>query len=118
MLDFVLACKQGRQEHQLGSDAAQSEDVHRKRVVGFFEEDLGGSVPPGRDVVGLDLGRLPRLCKAKVRQLDVAVLIQKNVLGFDISVHDSLLTLVSKNTNSYAYNFEVWQPHNLPLACK
>ena len=47
-----LAGEERPHRKELGHDSPECEDVYRAVVVWRAEEDLGGAVPSGRDVIG------------------------------------------------------------------
>lgn len=65
-------------------------DIH-SRSVHICDDDLGGPVPAGGDVVGVATRGPPRVhrpCKAEVAQLEDALLRDQDVCWFDVAVED------------------------------
>lgn len=65
-------------------------DIH-SRSIHICDDDLGGPVPAGCDVVGVATRGPPRVhraCKAEVAQLEDALLRDQDVCWFDVAVED------------------------------
>lgn len=87
LMHMVLAREQGLAIEHLGENAARTPDVDLDIVFLPRQHDFGGSVVSCRDVAGhlgvLDAG------KAEVANLQIAVLVDKNVARLKVSVDDT-----------------------------
>jgi hypothetical protein len=87
LVDVVLSGEKGLALEHLGEDAACAPDVHLDVVLLPREHDLGRSVVSRRDIAGHL--RVLDTCKAKVANLQVAVLVDENVGGFEVTVDNA-----------------------------
>eukprot|EP00960_Hanusia_phi_P076503 768570-Hanusia_phi.AAC.3 len=77
--------EQRAQHHQLHHHASDSPDIDRSTVARASEQDLGGPVPAGRDVICLRRPRERLLCQAEVCDFgDVPT--DEDVFGLDVAV--------------------------------
>lgn len=87
LVDVVLSGEQGLSLEHFCKDAPSTPDINLHVVLLPSEHNLGCSVVSGRDITGhlgiLDTG------KAKVANLEVAVLVDKNVAGLQVTVDNS-----------------------------
>ena len=87
LVDVVLSGEQRLALEHLSEDAAGAPDVDLDVVLLPGEHDLGGTVVAGRHVAGhlgvLDAG------EAEVADLEVAVLVDEDVAGLEVAVHDA-----------------------------
>ena len=87
LVDVVLAREERLAFKHLGEDAAGAPDVDLDVILLPGEHDLGGTVVPRGDVAGHL--RILNSGEAKVTNLQVTVLIDQDVAGFQVSVDDA-----------------------------
>lgn len=87
LVDVVLAGEKGLALEHLSKNATGTPDVHLDIVFLPCEHDLGGSVVSGGDVSG-HLGVLDTR-ETEVADLQIAVLVDKDVAGLEITVDDT-----------------------------
>ena len=96
---------------EFAHDAAGSEDIRDKIVVVRAENALGGAVPPGGDVgsVRASLVRKVLACTEVYYLGDEGVLVDHNIIRFEIPMHDSEVIMkileTRKNLFHYYSNF-------------
>jgi hypothetical protein len=87
LVDVVLAGEERLALEHLSEDAAGAPDIDLDVVLLPGEHDLGGAVVAGGDVAGhlgvLDAG------EAEVADLQVTVLVDEDVAGLQVAVHDA-----------------------------
>ncbi len=84
---MVLAGEQRLPLEHLGEDATGAPDVDLDVVLLPGEHDLGGAVVAGRDVARHL--RVLDARQAEVADLQVAVLVDQDVAGFQVAMHDA-----------------------------
>lgn len=87
LVHVVLAGEEGLALEHLGEDAAGAPDVHLDVVFLPGEHDFGGAVVPGRHIAR-HLGVL-NAGQAKVANLQIAILVDENVAGLQVTMHDA-----------------------------
>src|SRR4051812_44290410 len=85
LVDVVLSGKQGLSFQHLGKDAAGTPDVDFNVVLLPCEHNLRGSVVSRRHVARHL--RILNARKAEVADLEIAVLVDEDVAGLQVSVH-------------------------------
>mmetsp|Transcript_56948 Transcript_56948/g.180181 ORF Transcript_56948/g.180181 Transcript_56948/m.180181 type:complete len:344 (+) Transcript_56948:281-1312(+) len=90
LLQLRVAREERGLARHLRKDAPHAPHVHGGGVVGGAEQDLGGAVPQGHDLVGVGFdGHGEGAAQAKVRNLqDVLSLVHQEILGLEVPVHD------------------------------
>jgi len=87
LIDVIFAGEEGLALQHLGEDAASTPDVDLDIVFLPREHDLGRTVVSCRNISGhlgvLDTG------KTKVADLQIAVFVDENVAGLEITMHDA-----------------------------
>lgn len=84
---MVLAREERLALEHLGEDAARTPDIHFDVVFLPGEHDLGGSVVSGGNIAG-HLGVLDS-SESKVANLEIAVLVDEDVAGLEVTVNDA-----------------------------
>lgn len=75
----------------LGKDATNGPHVNASRVLASTQENLGGSVPQSDDLVGVCAQRNTKGAgKTEIGELEVALLVNEEVLGLEIAVQDAV----------------------------
>lgn len=75
-----------------GHDAAGGPDVDAGVVGAGAEEDVRGAVPEGDDLVGEGVdGDAKGAREAEVRELELAFVVDEEILGFEIAVEDAVV---------------------------
>jgi hypothetical protein len=87
LVDVVLSREKGLALEHLGEDAACTPDVYLDVVLLPREHDLRRSVVSRRDIAGHL--RVLDTCKAKVANLQIAVLVDEDVGGFEVTVDNA-----------------------------
>ena len=87
LVDVVLSREERLALEHLSEDAASTPDVHLHIVLLPCEHDLGRSIVSGGDIAGhlrvLDTG------EAEIANLQIAVLVDENVGGLEVTVDDT-----------------------------
>mmetsp|Transcript_32346 Transcript_32346/g.71678 ORF Transcript_32346/g.71678 Transcript_32346/m.71678 type:complete len:232 (-) Transcript_32346:217-912(-) len=89
LIHLILARKERKECNNLKADAPCSKHVHLEVIVPIREQTLRSTVPSCADVLGIRLARIDSSATPKICKLDVVVK-KEQVLGFDISVEDSI----------------------------
>lgn len=87
LIDVILAGEEGLPLQHFGEDAASTPYVDLDIVFLPGQHDLGGSIVSRRHVA-CHLGVLDP-SQAKIADLEIAVLVHKDVAGLEVSVHDA-----------------------------
>ncbi len=87
LVDVVLAWEERLALEHLGEDATGTPDVDLDVILLPGEHDLGCTIVPRRDVAGHL--RILNSGEAEVADLQVAVLVDQDVAGFQVSVDDA-----------------------------
>lgn len=87
LVDVVLAWEQGLALQHFCEDTAGTPDVHLNIVLLPREHDLGRSVVSSRDVAGHL--RVLNTGETKVADFQVTILVDEDVRGLQITMHDS-----------------------------
>lgn len=87
LVDVVLAWEQGFSLEHLGKDASGTPDVNFDVVLLPGKHDLGRAVVSGRHIARHLRVLDPR--KAEVAYFEIAVLVDQNVAGLQVSVNDT-----------------------------
>ena len=98
LVDVVLAGEQGLALEHLGKDAACTPDVDLDIVFLPCKHDLRGAVVAGGNVTGHL--RVLYTGQAEIADLQIAVLVDENVTGLQITVHNASRVDVFQTTLS------------------
>lgn len=91
LVDFRVSWKDGATCDHLGKNAAHTPHVQRGRVHFAPQENLGGPVPEGHDLVGVDRKRDTEAAgETEIRELEIALLVDQNVLWLEVSMHEAI----------------------------
>ena len=85
LVDMILPGEQGSPFQHLGKYTASTPDVHLDIILLPREHNLGGAVVSCRHVTGHL--RILDTSEAKVTDLQVAVLVDQDVAGFEVAMH-------------------------------
>jgi hypothetical protein len=92
--DFVnlgIAREQGLARAHLGEDAADGPHVDACRVLATAEQDFGRAIPQGDDLVRVGAqGHAKGAGETKIGELEIAVLVDEEVLWLEIAMQDAV----------------------------
>jgi hypothetical protein len=87
LVDVILSGEQRLALEHLSKDAASTPDINFNIIFLPGEHNLGGSVVSCRDITGHL--RVLDSCKTKVANLKIAVFVDENVAGLEITVNNA-----------------------------
>ena len=91
LVNLRVTREEGLSCAHLGKDATDGPHVDASRVLTSTQENLGGSVPQGDDLVGVCAQRNTKGAgKTEIGELEVALLVDEEVLGLEIAVQDAV----------------------------
>lgn len=86
------AGEEGTARGHLGKDAASGPDVDGRGVLARAHEHVGGTVPQGDDLVRVRAdGNAESTGKTEVSKLELALLVDEEVLGLEVTVEDTVV---------------------------
>lgn len=104
LVELVVAGHVGRAHDELGKDGADGPHVDGARVVLGAEEELGRAVPAGDDVGRHVLVRVGKGAReTEIRELDLAVGGDEQVVGLDVAVQDKGLVAEPDGARQHAH---------------
>lgn len=96
LVNFRVAREKRLAGTHLGKDGSYGPHVDTSRVLATTKQDLGGAVPQGDDLVGVGAqGDTEGAGKTEIRQLEVTLAVDQQVLGLEVAVQNTVAVAVS-----------------------